>query len=191
MKILAYYRAIKAFVRLTYLKLFSGIKRINYSYRNHFGSNVSMYFDNGSVVHLGSDIGLSNNVCLSCREGAELYIGNNTFFNNGCMLVAHERIIIEKNVKVGPYTCFFDHDYDYKSSAGLSSKVFKTAPIVVGEGTWIGAGCIILRGTNIGKNCVIAAGSVIKGCIKDNTVHINNQKGIKNCKEVAALAQKN
>lgn len=121
------------------------------------------------------DIGLRNNVCLSCRGGAELYVGDKSFFNNGCMLVAHEKIVIEKNVKVGPYTCFFDHDYDYKSPVGLSSKKFKTSPITVGEGTWIGAGCIILRGTNIGKNCIIAAGSVVKGIIPDNSVYLNTK----------------
>lgn len=33
MKILSYYRAAEAYVRLTYLRLFCGIKRINYSIR--------------------------------------------------------------------------------------------------------------------------------------------------------------
>lgn len=96
MKIVAYYRAAKAFIRLTYMKFFYGSKKLNYSYRNHIGDNVGLIFDSGSLVSIGKDVGLRNNVCLSCREGAELYLGDNAFFNNGCMLVAHEQIIIEK-----------------------------------------------------------------------------------------------
>ncbi|WP_308493924.1 acyltransferase [Microbacterium terrisoli] len=36
-----------------------------------------------------------------------------------------------------------------------------SAPIVVGDGVWIGARAIILPGVSIGDGCVIAAGAVV------------------------------
>ena len=98
MKIVAYYRAIKAYMCLTYMKFFNRIKELKYSFRNHFGNNVRLNFHSGSVVSIGNDVGLRNNVCLTCRDGAELHLGDNTFFNNGCMVVSNEKIVIEKVV---------------------------------------------------------------------------------------------
>lgn len=172
MKILAYYRGIKALLNLYIIKTFGNLKKMEFSYYNHFGYNVSLKLDKGASVHFGKNIGLRDNVCISCRKGSIIELNDNVFLNNGCQVVAHEKIIIGKNVKIGPYTCFFDHDYDYRAYNGVKEKKFKTAPIIVGEGTWIGSGCIILRGTVIGKNCVIAAGSIVKGRIEDNCLFI-------------------
>lgn len=172
MRIIAYVRALNAIARLYYIKLFGNLEQIKFSYINHFGRCVSLNFDRGATVILGKGIGLRDNVCVTCRNGGKLTLGDNVFFNNGCQIVVHNSIIVEKNVKVGPYTCFYDHDYDYDSPGGVTDKVFKTKPIVIGEGTWIGAGCIILRGTTVGKNCVIAAGSIVKGTIQDNSLFI-------------------
>jgi serine acetyltransferase len=35
------------------------------------------------------------------------------------------------------------------------------APVKIGEGAWLGAGCTILQGRNIGKGAVIGAGAVV------------------------------
>lgn len=174
MKILSLIRAGLAYIRFSVYKV-CGVQ-IAFSKRNHFGKHVSLYFDKGSKVSLGKDIGLRNNVCVSVRGNAELIIGNNVFLNNGCQVIAHDRIILSDNVRCGQNTMFFDHDYDYKAQGGCASKQYKCSPITVGEGTWIGAGCIILRGTEIGKNCVIGAGTVIKGKIPDNSVVIQKRE---------------
>ncbi len=35
-------------------------------------------------------------------------------------------------------------------------------PVTVGEGCWIGAGCLLLPGVRIGDGCLVAAGSVVR-----------------------------
>lgn len=175
MKILAYFRAMKALVVLFLMKYLGRLDNLKFTYRNHFGKNVSLNFDKNANVFLGKDIGLRDNVCLSCRNGGRLFLGDNVFLNNGCQIIVHDEIFIEKNVKVGQYTCFFDHDYDFRAPNGLLGKKFKTTPIIVGEGTWIGSGCIILRGSKIGKKCVIGAGCVIKGVIEDGSVVVEKR----------------
>nr|WP_315172261.1 acyltransferase [uncultured Flavobacterium sp.] len=49
-----------------------------------------------------------------------------------------------------------------------------TAPITIGDGTWIGANVVVLAGVNIGKNCVIAAGSVVTKDIESYAVAVGN-----------------
>lgn len=46
--------------------------------------------------------------------------------------------------------------------------------IEVGDGTWIGAGAIILPGVKIGKGVVIGAGSVVTKDCEDNCVYVGN-----------------
>ena len=38
---------------------------------------------------------------------------------------------------------------------------FRTAPIMIGEGVWIGARTLVLPGVTIGDGCVVAAGAVV------------------------------
>ena len=42
------------------------------------------------------------------------------------------------------------------------------APIVVGDGTWIGSRALILPGVTIGEGCIVAAGAVVtEDCAPD------------------------
>lgn len=55
-----------------------------------------------------------------------------------------------------------------------NQSMVKSKPIVIGDGTFIAAGVIILKGSCIGKNCVIGAGSVVSGNIPDNQIWAGN-----------------
>lgn len=79
MKILAYFRAIKALVVLFLMKYLEGLDNLKFIYRNHFGKNVSLNFDKHANIFLGKDIGLRDNVCLSCRNGGRLFLRDNVF----------------------------------------------------------------------------------------------------------------
>jgi acetyltransferase EpsM len=46
--------------------------------------------------------------------------------------------------------------------------------VSVGEGTWIGAGAIVIPGVKIGKNSIIGAGSVVVKDIPDGVVAYGN-----------------
>lgn len=45
-------------------------------------------------------------------------------------------------------------------------------PVIVGDGTWIGADCIIMPGVNIGKGCIIGAGSLLLNDTEENSVYV-------------------
>ena len=129
---------------------------------------------------------LGNHFCAldNCRfsaHGGLLQIGNNVGFNSNCIISSHSRIEIGNNVEVGPNVCIYDQDHDTKCEGGIKAGKFITAPVNIGDNTWIGANVVILRGTNIGRNCIIAAGSIVKGEVPDNSTYIQKrEKLIKN-----------
>jgi len=43
-------------------------------------------------------------------------------------------------------------------------------PVVIGDGSWLGAGAIVLPGTRLGRNTVVGAASVVRGEFPDHAV---------------------
>ena len=107
-----------------------------------------------------------------------MVIGDNSYFNDGAIIVCRDNITIGKNFQSGPNLLIYDHDHDYKNEKGLKTKQYLTAPVAIGNNVWVGANVIILRGTTIGDNCVIAAGAVIKGNISSNTVVVQKRENV-------------
>ena len=46
--------------------------------------------------------------------------------------------------------------------------------VIIGEGTWVGAGTTVIQGIHIGKNCFIGAGTVVLKDIPDNSLCYGN-----------------
>jgi len=53
--------------------------------------------------------------------------------------------------------------------------------IIVGNDTWIGAGCVIHPGVCIGKNCIVGAMSNVTRDIPDNSVAYGNPAKVRRC----------
>lgn len=130
-------------------------------------------------IELGKNVTFNNhndagwNSCCSIwvREGASLIIGDNSGFN-GVLLYAANSITIGNNVRVGGGTRIFDTDFhplDYE--VRRTSKIgTKTAPIIIEDDVFIGAGCFILKGVIIGARSIIAAGSVVTKSIPSDEI---------------------
>ena len=176
-----------SYFKLIKIKLLHPFSKILLSKKNSIGKKFNIIADKGSKVTIGEGLGIRNNVIISVRNNACVDIGNNVFINNNCQIVSHERIVIGNNVKIGPNVMIFDHDYDYVNN-GLKKKKYKCEPIIIGDNTWIGAGCILLRGTKIGNNCVVGAGTVLKGEFESNKIIF--QKSQLQIKEIEYLEEK-
>lgn len=120
-----------------------------------------------------ANINLSKNVAF-CGRGwvygrGSLLIGRNTWISSAVEFYTHEDAFIEigENCDIGPRVAFIigSHavgDVDRRAGVGMANS------IVVGDGTWIGAGATILDGVTIGKGCIVAAGAVVRNDIEDN-----------------------
>jgi acetyltransferase-like isoleucine patch superfamily enzyme len=92
--------------------------------------------------------------------GADVAIGATTWLNHRCYLDSRAPIVIGDRCDLGMEVmlCTSTHDPgDRTRRAGR----YRTAPIRVGDGCWLGARALVLPGVTIGDGCVIAAGAVV------------------------------
>lgn len=146
-------------------------------------------FGGGAVVHRpdwvygGRHIAIGRNVLVLHRSWLAverqawnatepvITIGDFTAIRPNVTLTAAERIEIGPNVVIAAFTTLVDSDHTW--GAGNRSVLYnpvETAPIRVGEGTWIGERVAVLRGADIGAFCIIASNSVVRGEIPPYSV---------------------
>lgn len=162
-------------IRFFIIKLFN-YSSFSFSFFNLFSFNTQIEIGKKSFLSLGRGIRARSGIKLKVRDGAQIIIGNNTFFNYNNMLVSHQKISIGENCQFGPNVLIYDHDHDYRTENGITDMKFKTETVEIGNNVWIGANVIILRGTNIGDNCVIGAGTVLKGNYQKDTLIVEERK---------------
>jgi acetyltransferase-like isoleucine patch superfamily enzyme len=103
---------------------------------------------------------------LGALAGAVLEIGDGTFINQGASIVANERIVIGKNVRIGDFVAIYDTDHHPVDELTPT----QMAPVTVGDDVWIGRGAILLPGSSIGEYAVVAAGAVVSGAVPARTL---------------------
>lgn len=111
---------------------------------------------------------------LFAKGDAKIKIGDGCGISNAA-LFATEEITLGNNVFVGGGTHIYDTDFhwiDYKRRITEAGGV--TKPVVIKDGAFIGAGCIILKGVIIGEKSVIGAGSVVTKDVPDGEVWAGN-----------------
>jgi acetyltransferase-like isoleucine patch superfamily enzyme len=96
-------------------------------------------------------------------------IGDRVFVNSGVVMFAAKAITIGNDVAIANEAYLMDTD-----SHGVEGRPVKEAPIVIGDGTWIGARAIILPGVTIGRRCLVAAGAVVSRDVPDDTLVAGN-----------------
>jgi len=79
------------------------------------------------------------------------------------------KITIGDRVAIGPNTMFITSTHrigDFNARAAN----LETAPIVLQDGAWIGAGATILPGVTVGSGSIVAAGAVVTKDVLPNTL---------------------
>jgi len=99
-----------------------------------------------------------------------LSIGDDSWLGEDCWLDNLEQISIGNNVCIsqGAYLCTGNHDWS-DGSFGLIVK-----PITLGDGSWVGAKCLVGPGVELGACAIAAAGSVVTKSIPEYEIHAGN-----------------
>jgi acetyltransferase-like isoleucine patch superfamily enzyme len=120
--------------------------------------------------------------------GEDSTIEDFSAINNGVgpVIIGDRTKIGLSNTIIGPVTIGNDirlaqnitlsglnHNYQ-DISCPIHVQGVSTAPIIIEDGTWIGANVVILAGVTVGKNCVIAAGSIVTKDIPSYSVAVGN-----------------
>lgn len=87
---------------------------------------------------------------------ASISIGEQTFLNRDCKLIARRSITIGRRCEIGWEVSITDSDF-HQLVGGLPA----TSPVMIGDHVWIGARAMVLKGVRIGDGAVVAAGAVV------------------------------
>lgn len=101
--------------------------------------------------------------------------------------VVMQGAIVQTGTQIGKHCIIntgasVDHDCVLENFVHISPHATLCGDVKVGEGTWIGAGAVVIQGIRIGKNCVIGAGSVVCKDVPDGVKAYGNP-----CKIVEVL----
>ena len=153
-----------------------------------FGQNSIICFPqttifNEQYIHIGSDTMIGSHVALSagmipgqqCLTNPVVRIGDRCLIGRGSGIVGHLAIDIGHDVWTGHHVYITDQNHGYeKVDLPISMQTQPENPVVIGDGSWIGAGSVILPGARIGKHVAIGANSVVNGEIPDFSVAVGS-----------------
>lgn len=108
-----------------------------------------VWIDEYRNLSIGDDVSIGKGAILICIGGVT--IGDEVMIAHGAQLVSAGHIIPEAGEPM--------------RYSGLS-----IAPVVIGDGAWIGAGAIVLQGVTIGEGAVVAAGAVVSRYVEPDTI---------------------
>ncbi|HEU4657667.1 MAG TPA: acyltransferase [Capillimicrobium sp.] len=92
--------------------------------------------------------------------GANVTIGATTWVNHRCYFDARDEIVVGDRCDLGMEVmlCTSTHEPgDRTRRAGR----YRSAPVRIEDGCWLGSRAIVLPGVTIGEGCVVAAGAVV------------------------------
>jgi len=104
--------------------------------------------------------------------GPKLIIGDGTAIQFYFHCGAAGRVTIGRNVLIGGrvYITDHDHSYDEPDCSARESLKLNIAPVEIGDGAFLGEGCVVLKGVRVGKRAVVAANAVVTRDVPDFTV---------------------
>lgn len=112
---------------------------------------------------------------------SKISLGDRVIIRPNCMLFADPRIegagiTIKDDVMLGSGVHIYvhNHKFDHPSMPIIDQGHYRSEPVVLERGAWIGAGSIILPGVVIGQNAVVGAGSVVTRDVPAFTIVVGN-----------------
>jgi acetyltransferase-like isoleucine patch superfamily enzyme len=129
-------------------------------------------------IRLGDGVVLYPGVVLTSdfhKPESGIEIGNNTWINRNTLIQGSGGVAIGSDVLFGPAVIVWSsgHEFD-KPNVPVILQGLTYAPVTIGNGSWIGAGAIILPGVTIGEGAVIGAGSVVTNDIAPGMLAFGN-----------------
>lgn len=172
---------------MKYLRIFIGLIKsyiyslislgaFSFKFPIRFCKNASVECGNGGKVILGKHVSLNRDAHLYVTNQGVLKIGSYTGIGDHNVIVAREKIEIGDNVMIGPNVEIYDHDHVFKTPGVMRNLGYNTAPVIIEDNVWLGAGVIVLKGVTIGEGSVIAAGTIVNKDIPKNSIVYNKKE---------------
>ena len=157
------------------LKVRGGLYIIRHSKNSKItvGNNVTF-----NSAGWANPIGTGNKTYFQLVDNGEIIIGNHCGISNTAFTSA-TKITLQDNVLLGSGCKIFDTDfhplnYCERIIGNRPDSEIGSAPILIKEGAFVGAGSFILKGVTVGKHSIVGAGSVVTKNIPDYEIWAGN-----------------
>jgi len=136
---------------------------------------------NEKYIHIGSETMIGEHVALSagmmpgqvCLTDPVVRIGDRCLIGRGSGIVGHLSIDIGNDVWTVHHVYITDQSHGYEDvSLPISLQSQPESPVVIGDGSWLGHGVVVLPGAKIGKHVAVGANSVVTGELPDFCVAV-------------------
>src|SRR5207342_833295 len=98
-------------------------------------------------------------------------VGDRCLFGKGSGIVGHLGIDIGNDVWTGHHVYITDQNHGYADiTLPISQQIMPEKAVVIGDGSWLGFGTVVLPGARIGRHVTVGANSVVVGDLPDYCV---------------------
>ena len=134
---------------------------------------------NERYIHIGAGTMIGPEVTLSagmvpgqeCLSDPVVRIGDRCLIGKGSGIVGHFSIEIGDDVWTGHHVYITDQNHGYADvTKPISHQTQPERSVVIGNGSWLGFGTVVLPGARIGEHVTIGANSVVTGEIPSFSV---------------------
>ena len=116
-------------------------------------------------ARIGRGLIIKNNVIV--KYPWKLTVGDNCWLGEGCWIDNLDYVNIGNNVCVSQGVMLLTGNHDYK----VYSMPYRNAPIVLEDGSWIGARAVVCPGVTVHGNSVLSVGSVAAHDMEEGMIY--------------------
>jgi len=126
--------------------------------------------------HLSRRVTLQGRLLMlgSGPPATRLHVGSGSIIAPLVVLGLDSDVRIGRNVSVGPGTAFHTATHAIGFGSRRMQLPVIAQPIVVEDGVWLGANCVVLPGVTVGRGSIVAAGAVVAQDVPPNTFSEGN-----------------
>jgi len=105
--------------------------------------------------------------------GTRVRFGPYSIINDHCYLDTRDEIFLDEGAGFSPGVMVFTstHDLNLEPFAKQRRGAYRTAPVYIGPGVWVGARATILPGVSIGAGTLVAAGSIVTKDLEPHSLY--------------------
>lgn len=153
---------------------------IRHPHKIHIGDNVVIddhcvldaKGENNDGIRIGSGVFIGRNTIVHCKNGS-VRIGDQANIGFNCDISASGNVDIGEKVFIAAYAYIVGGGHEFSSEDVSVMDQGRTARgITLGDGSWIGAGAIVLDGVEIGRDAIIGAGAVVTKSIPERAIAV-------------------
>ena len=139
----------------------------NFHHTSHMGKPLRLV--KPKYISVGKNVTILPLARMECVRhwneiplNGEIIIGSGTSIEQGCHIIAANRLEIGKNVTISSFVYIADCEHSISDMTGdIISNPLDISTTKIGDGAFIGIGARIMPGVTIGEHAIIGANAVV------------------------------